>query len=186
MRMTMWRLISNLCLAFILVTSFSACDSGNGDDGDDGGNGGNLFQANITISGDVQDSFSGFAAFAEDGDGDGGFIIFIYQGEFSVVPSGRIVAVGHDTASPGQGTFTINEEDYYGAYASDLSSVTTGTFISGDSGQLNITSSSSDRLSGSFSFTGEVVQNAAVQGTATVSGTFTAEQFSPGEIPGFF
>jgi hypothetical protein len=179
----MRRLLFNFLLGTVLVLSFSACDSGGNDGGDDGGEN-NVFTANITITGDVEDSFSGFAAFAEDGDGNGGFLIFIYQGEFSVVPNGRIVAVGHDTASPSEGSFSINDDEFYGTYASDLGSVS-GTYISSDSGTLTISSSSSDRLSGSFSFTGELVQNTSVQGTATVSGTFTADHLAPGDIPSF-
>jgi len=180
----MRRLSFNLFLGFALVFSLSACDSGGDDGGDDGnGNGNNPFQANITISGDTVDSYSGFAAFAEDGDGNGGFLIFIFEGEFSLTPTGRILAVGHDTASPSEGTFPIDNEEFYGTYASDIANFT-GTFVDGESGQVVISSVSSDEITGSFSFTGELVQGAQVQGEATVSGTFSAERLTPGEIPG--
>ena len=180
----MRRLLFNLFLGFALVFSLSACDSGGDDGGDDGnGNGNSPFQANITVSGVGVVSFSGFAAFAEDGDGNGGFLIFIFENEFSLTPTGRIVAIGHDTASPEEGTFAINDEEFYGTYASDLTNFT-GTFVSSESGQLTISSVSSDRITGSFSFTGELVQSTQVQGAATVSGTFSAELLSPGDIPG--
>lgn len=181
----MRRLAFNLFIGCALVISLSSCDSGNGDDGDDGGNNNNnSFQASVTVSGDATDSFSGFAVFAEDGDGDGGFLIYIYQGQFSTIPTGRIVAFGHDTDSPAEGTFQIDDSDSYGTYASDLGNFA-GTFVTGESGQVTISSLSSDRMSGSFTFTGELVQNSAIQGTATVSGTFTAERLSAGVIPTF-
>lgn len=175
--------VFNLLLGSILVLSLSACDSGS-DDGDNGGNGDNHFQASITVSGDTEDSFSGFAAFAEDDDGNGGFLIFIYENEFSLTPTGKIVAISHDTASPGEGTFSIDDDEFSGTYASDLTNFT-GTFVTSESGQLTISSASSDRLTGSFSFTGELVQSSSILGTATVSGTFSAELLTAGEIPEF-
>ncbi len=175
-----------LCL---LTLSFTACDSDNGGDGD-GNGGGTIGSANVTVSGAFSDSFSGNAAFGVGEDGNG-FSLALFEGSLTTggTTSGGLVAIGRTAGRPGEGMFPITASgsamDFGAGYASDFSNTTGGMFVGSATGTLTITASSSDRVAGSFTFTGEAASISGPLGEVTVSGTFSADLASTIPSTGF-
>lgn len=169
-----------LCL---LTLSFTACDSDS--DGDGGGNGGGgggstIGSASVTVSGAFTSSFSGNAAFGVNEDGSS-FSLVLFEGNVTAgVPTGEFAGLGRSGDRPTEGVYQIGGSAsamvFSGAYGSDASAPTSGTFVVPSSGTLTITSSSGERVAGSFTFTGQAFTGTGgMLGTATVEGTFSAE-----------
>lgn len=173
----MLRRISPLLLCLVFAFTFVACDSGDDDDGGNGGPG-SIGSSNVTVSGAFSDSFSGSAAFgvAEDGSS---FSLAIFEGGFPTTGAfgGAVIGIGRDGGRPGEGTYPLDASSSgFGAgYASDIGVTTGGTFVGNETGTLTITSSSSDRIVGSFTFTGPGSSLSGPLGDATVEGSFSAE-----------
>ncbi|MEP0548731.1 MAG: hypothetical protein ABJF88_17480 [Rhodothermales bacterium] len=176
----MLRLSFRLLFTLLLVLPLAACDSdGDGDgDGDGNGNGTNIGSSSVTVSGGFSSSFDGSAVFgvAEDGSS---FSIGIFEGALPTSGNlnGELVAFGRngDRPSPGTYSFDPSDMDFTAAYVSDFANTTSGTFLGSSSGTLTITSSSSDRVAGSFTFTGQAISGGGPVGAVTVAGTFSAE-----------
>jgi hypothetical protein len=175
------RRFSTLLFSLLLIFTFTACDS-DGDDGDGNGNGnGNTVgDSEVMVSGAVTDSFSGGAIFGADDDGSD-FGLALFEGNLATggLPSGAFVAFAREEGLPPEGTYALGEEDgdmvISGGYASDFSGIIGATIVASESGTITITSSSSDRIAGSFSFTGPAENSSGELGEATVSGTFDAD-----------
>ena len=175
----------HLFLSLLLALTFTSCDSDDNGDGNGNGNGnGNggtvVGDADVNVSGALDSSFSGSAVFGVDEDNTS-FSLALFEGGFvtGTTPTGELVAIGRDGGRPDVGTYdlgvTDNQVTFVGAYISSLSNPTGATFVSSESGTLTITSSSSDRIAGSFSFMGQAISGTGTVGEATVSGTFDAE-----------
>lgn len=147
---------------FLLATAvvFSAC----GDDDDNGtGPGGNeLGSMSATVTGDVSESFSGTAFYSGDEvDGWG-----IYMGGEDETDSG-VWIVGQEGARPTTGTHQLSMDgDVGGFYWQGSSEV----FYFAEGGTVHITTSNSDRVAGTFEFTGSDLEG----GSVVVEGTFNA------------
>ncbi len=177
----MLRFSFRLLVTLFLLLPLAACDSNDGDGDGDGGGGGSIGSASITVSGGISSSFDGSAAFgvAEDGTS---FSIGIFEGALptSGNVTGELIGIGRNGDRPAVGTYAFNPTttgaDFVGAYISDVANPTSGSFVSSASGTLTITSSSSDRVAGSFSFSGQGLSGTGGPlGTVTVSGDFSAE-----------
>jgi len=169
-----------LFFGLLLALTFTACDS-DGDDGDGNGNGNGstIGDAEVMVTGAISDSFSGSALFGVDDDGEG-FGLALFEGNLvGGIPSGAIVSFGRQEGRPAEGIYSFGEDTgnmfFAGAYATDFSDITGATFVASESGTITITSSSSDRVAGSFTFTGQAANISGELGEATVSGTFDAD-----------
>jgi len=180
------RRYSYLLFTLLFALTFTACDSGDGDgdgngNGNGNGNGATIGSSSVTVSGGITDSFSGSAAFGVSEDGDG-FSLALFEGGLptSGTFSGAVVAIGRSGDRPEEGTyqFGVSGDAFAGVYASMVSTTnpTGGMFVSSISGTLEITSSSSDEVAGSFSFTGQGLSGTGGQlGEVTVQGSFSAD-----------
>ena len=175
----MLRLSFRLLFTLLLVLPITACDSDGDGDGDGNGNGTNIGSSSITVSGGVSSSFDGSAVFgvAEDGSS---FSIGIFEGALPTAGNlnGELVAFGRSEGGrPATGTYSFSpsDMDFAGGYVSDFANTTSGTFVPASSGTLRITSSSSDRVAGSFTFSGQAISGGGPAGAVTVEGTFSAE-----------
>lgn len=181
------RFFATLLLCFALLP-LTACDSDSDGDGD-GNGGGTIGNASVTVSGAFSDSFTGNAAFGVDEDGSG-FSLALFEGSLTGgTTSGGLVAIGRTGSRPGEGTFQITASvaamDFAAGYASDFSNATGGTFVGSATGTLTITSSSSERVAGSFTFTGQAASISGPVGEVTVQGTFSADLASTIPSTGF-
>lgn len=179
----MLRISFRLLFTLLLVLPIAACDSDG--DGDGNGNGGNIGSATVTVTGDVQDSYSGSAFFTVDPDDtDIDFGLALFDGAIATAGQGRFVAIGGEGDRPAAGTYPLNTGTsvYGGAYA-NFTSQTNFRSVVAESGTLTITTSSSTRLAGSISFTGSVVTQTGTSGTASVEATFDAEFVDPDTAP---
>lgn len=182
------RRYSYLLFSLFLALTFAACDSdGDGDSNGNGNGNSDIGNANVTISGDVSGSFSGSAIFGADAEDGTGFTIVLFDQTITTLATGQFVAMGTDGERPSPGQYDFEAASgvsFGGGYFSSDGS-TTGTIVSAQSGTLTITSSSSDQVSGNFTFTGQAISNGGVAGTATVSGSFTAELINEFNVPDF-
>lgn len=177
----------HLLLSLLLVLPFAACDSDGDDDGNGNGNG-DIGDADVTISGDVEGSFSGNAYFVDDSNEDVDFAIGLFSGSITTPNTGQIVVLGLDGDRPDEGTYEIgaDEDDttLSGVYLDYTDGATSATLVIAQSGTLTISSSSSDRVVGTFTFTGQATSGGAGSlGTATVTGSFTAEFIEDVTVP---
>lgn len=178
----------HLFLSLLLALTFTACDSDENGDGNGNGGGGDVGNVSVTLSGGVDGSFSGNAFFVIDEDDEVDFAIGLFSGAITNPNAGEIVVLGRDGDRPGPGTYTIDAEaseaNFFGAYVENLGNFASATLVSAQSGTLEITSSSSDEVSGTFSFTGQAFTGSGTQlGETTVSGQFTAEFIDQGNVP---
>lgn len=197
----MRRLHSLLTLFFgaALLLTLPACDSssdgggdggggGNGGGNGGGGNGSSIGTVSVTVSGDYEESFSGSAFFTVDDDDD--FSLGLIGGTIFQTGTSQVVAFGRSGGRPANGDYSFGNDsgDFDGGYT-DLENTNgnplNATFIEAEDGTVTITSSSDDRVAGSFSFTGTVISatNPTGSGTATVMGTFTADFIDPDDAP---
>ncbi len=169
----------SLLLAGLFV--FQACSDSSTDSGDTQGS------FNFTVSGDTSGSASGNAVFggAEDPETDEqGFVVVMTEGdpeeEVQLDEDGTAMwLVTAGSSRPGEGTYDIldPEEDeselengFYGIIAFD------NHFYVTNSGEVEITNSSSDNVSGTFTVdaTGFSFQNPQMEYNVTISGNFDA------------
>ena len=180
----MLRISFRLLLVLFLTLPIAACDSGSDDD-DDGGGSGNIGSATVTVTGGIQDSYNGSAFFSVDpDDGDIDFVLAIFDGTITTAGTGRLIAIGGMSDRPAVGEYPLNTGTslYGGAYV-DLTSQTNFVSVPATSGTLTIASSSSDRITGSLSFSGMSVSQTGSGGTATVEATFDAQFVDPDTAP---
>ncbi|MEP0548857.1 MAG: hypothetical protein ABJF88_18125 [Rhodothermales bacterium] len=186
------RFFATLLLCFVLLP-FAACDSNSDGDGNGNGNGNGgstIGSSNVTVSGAFSDSFSGNAAFGVGEDGSS-FSLALFEGNLTAggTTSGGLVGIGRNEGRPGEGTFQITASgsamDFAAAYISDFSNTTGGMFVGSATGTLTITSSTSGRVAGSFTFTGQAASTSGPLGEVTVQGTFTADLASTIPSTGF-
>ena len=191
--MRLSRLLSRSALACALAFSFTACDSNDDEDDDAVAN-----VATGTISGDLSGSFSGngyFGVVEEEGESE--FDIVLFDGNLDAyTENGEFIAFGRGNASrPGEGTYSIEdvfsdddlpESDFIALYKSPGAPEGGSTrYILSESGEIRITSSSADRLQGTYTFTGpsgslqDIFTGGA--GSATVRGSFVA--FRDDDVP---
>src|SRR5690606_9144513 len=136
----------------------AACDS-DGDDDDNGNGNGQIGNASVTVSGDIEATFSGGNAFffVDDEDDDLGFGIGLFSGAITNPTAGQSVGFGRDGGRPAPGTYAIDAEDAgveftggYVNYEGTGGDPTGATVVVAQTGTLTITSSSNDRVVGSF------------------------------------
>ena len=177
------RLLSRAALACALAFSLTACDSN--DDDDDVIN--NV--ATGTISGDFSGSFSGNGYFASDSEE---FDILLFSGNLDAyTENGEFVFFGRGNRSvPGEGTYSVEDvlpillggddipgSDFVAFYKGPGSPEGGSTrYIFSESGEVRITSSSADRIQGTYTFTGPSGSILTPTGSSTISGTFTASR----------
>lgn len=173
------KLSFSLLLAGLFV--FQACSDSSTDSGSDMGS------FNFTIEGDNSGSASGNAVFggAEDPETDEqGFVVVMTEGdpeeEVNFDEEGRIMwLVTAGSSRPGEGTYNILDPDedeselqdgFYGVIFFD------SYFYVTESGQVEITNSSGDNVSGTFSVeaTGFSFQNPQEEYNVTITGNFDA------------
>ena len=149
--------------AFLFTTVFAlaACgdddDNGTGPDGND-----DLGTLNASVTGDVSETVSGGAIFAEDPDGSWG----LFMGGDEDDESAIWFAGEGGRPSTGTHAFDVNSEDVGAFYVHGA----TGNFYFAEEGELVITQSSDSRVVGNFEFTGVDLEGA----TVSVEGSFNA------------
>ena len=181
--MRLHRILSRGVLACALAFSLTACDSNDDDNDDDGGSGNT---ATGTISGDFSGSFSGNGYFGSDEEE---FDIVLFDGNLTAyTENGEYIIFGRDNQSrPGEGTYSIEDvfaddlpgSDFIAVYKGPGSPEGASTrYVFSESGEVRITSSSADRIVGTYTFTGpsgslqDIISEDT--GSSTVSGSFTA------------
>ncbi|MEO1630931.1 MAG: hypothetical protein AAFU38_09150 [Bacteroidota bacterium] len=167
------------------------CDSTDPDDpAGGGGNGGGNGNATgtVQVGNDSATDIAGSAYGVLASDGEFGIIIF--DGAYELFGTAQVSAytvLAQDSPSgiPARGTYSIGDSDgYLGGYADiDGNDFLNATFIDAESGTLTVTSSSSDRIVGTYQFTGELFRGQSTQGTTTVSGSFDAPIFREDDFP---
>lgn len=169
---------------------FMGCDSDSTEDGDGGGGGGGgpapgPGEARVAISGAASGSFTGDAFFTTDFDDTGeGFAIVLFDG--SVVTLSDFVVFGNlgDRPAPGEYDISLFNPGGFFAYYFGFTSAEVSIGLFAESGTLTITSSSSERVVGAFSFTGPATDGDGMEiGAVTVSGSFSAVFVEDGEVP---
>jgi hypothetical protein len=172
----------HLILSLLFALTFTSCDS---DEDGDGNGGGTVGEGQVTVTGDIDRSFSGSAVFGAYPEG--GFEIALFEGSSAENPTGQFLTLGSDGGVPDEGTYDINDlgtgDTVFGVYQTDTSSSSGFISVFAESGTLTITSSSSDRLVGSFSFEGSLFSENGTQGTARVEGTFNAIFVDVNDLP---
>ena len=155
------RKLTTIASITLLAIALTACDSG-GDNDDDNNQPPGSFS--IVVAGDMDLEMDGFAFFGEAEHPDTGedvFVIYFSESANPSNPQGRWAFVGRNSGRPGTGTFSFVNGELDGELPDDqfilvmtVGSVGAGssTFVS-DSGELSITSSSSNRVEGSFEVT---------------------------------
>lgn len=137
----------------------------------------------VTVTGDVSFSFSGTAVFGSGTDpetGEQGFILWLTTDTQEMESGESLWLARIGGTRPGTGTFVIsnveefddenwNTDHFYAAVMS------ANTFLGSESGTMQVTSSSTNRFTGSFEFTasGHSFQDGS-EITATVEGNFDA------------
>lgn len=184
-------------LAAVGLMACGSDDGGTGlgpDDDDVGGS----FSA--TISGDVNADISGFAVQGQttvDPDtGDQGWAAFLGRGEDQGDAADAVFFVRLG-ARPAQGTYALEDiadgtgvetGEFAGFVALGLGSQTVQFSGFSLSGTLTITSSSPDRVAGTFDFQAsgfDPTQNPPAEQVVSVSGTFDAVSETAFNVPGF-
>ena len=169
-----------LALTVMAVAMVAACGGNTTEPGPQGS-----FQASVT--GDLTLSLSGTAVFGlQEG---GGFVIAMEQGNVGG-SSAELVMIGRDSPDrPAPGTYeivsgtctTCTSEDFSGLYLHQITALDLGFYLS-LSGTLTIDTSTGDRVTGSFSFTGTsfILSGDVTAEDVALEGTFSAV---PGTIP---
>ena len=189
------RKLTSFATIALLALALTACDSG-GDNGDDNNQSPGSFS--IVVAGDADLEIEGFAFFGEAEDPDTGEDVFIIYLSESANPSSAQATgawIGRNSGRPGTGTFTFVDGELDGEIPEDqfvlVMTVGAGsdesrTFVS-NSGELTITSSSSNRIEGSFDVTGTGFQiTGGVPGeelSVTIEGNFDALGSDDIDIP---
>lgn len=180
------RLTSIATIAF-LALALTACDSGGDNDDDDNNQPPGSFA--IVVTGDTDFELDGFAFFGEAEDPETGEDVFVIYFSENANPSstqGTWAFVGRNSARPGTGTFTfvngelddeIPAEQFVLVMNVGSGGAGSSTFVS-DSGELTITSSSSNRVEGSFDVTATGFQvtggGAGEELSVSIEGSFDA------------
>ncbi len=187
-----------LLLGLALTLSLTACDSSDDDDDNGGGpgGGGNLGSYSATLGGDLSGSISGNAFFSvvEDEEVPGGrvFVLWLIDGPLSgTSATGEYVSFVRYSDRPGTGAHPIGQDledgdDTIAAYF-NMQNQSAGVMFVSESGALTLTTSSSNRVAGSFTFTGTGFdmsnQQEPQQITGSINGTFDAVYVNPGTVP---
>jgi hypothetical protein len=163
-------------LALLATLVLAACGGDNtGPDGDGNGDGNGATSSKVTVSGGVTATYEGTAGFAgAENTEDGTSFFAIAGGEEAEESTNAFMFVRDNSARPGTGDYVIGDSDENENVFGGI--VTTGDWLIGaESGTLKITSSSSDRIKGTFSFTGTAISAENTDGVeVTVTGTFDA------------
>lgn len=195
--MRRFSLLPALLLSTALVFSLAACDSNDDDDNGGPGGGGNLGSYSATLGGDLSGSISGNAFFSvvddEDVPGGRAFVLVLFDGPVSEAgTSGRLLGFVRMGDRPGTGQYPIAAEDPETSNAViasylDFRNEAAGVFFSGESGTFTVTTSSSNRVAGSFTFTGSGFDMSNPQDSqeinGSISGTFDAVYVNPDTVP---
>ena len=178
------RLLSAALIAMLALTT-AACDSTDGDDDNDQ----QLGTFNLEISGDAEASFDGFAFFGEAEDpetGDNVFVIYFSESENLGTQAARYAFIGRNAGRPGTGTFSVVAldqggddipEDEFVMIVSLGATPTSAISYLSNGGEISITSSSSNRLEGSFDINATGLQFDGTETqelNVTVEGSFDA------------
>lgn len=176
-----------LLLGAALIVSLAACDSnGGGDGGEETPNA----SFSLSISGDgVNQSLDGFAYFGEAEDpetGEEAFVIFLSEEE-NINQQGTYsyAIIGRSSSRPGDGPYDFADLDsdddipnsaFVGWVAIVSGEQITDIYFSNSGGSLDITSSSSSRVEGSFSIdaTGFSISDPEEEVDVTIEGSFDA------------
>lgn len=168
-------------LALILLASVVACKKNNSPSDR------KLGEATITVTGEVEGTYSGMADFHYiDHTSGASWEIFLHDSSPAMF-SLTIMQFGvdEDVTRPGTGTYSIGGAvlaDYAGVFSfydgNPMSSIEYGTEIKdGDAGSLTITSSDENTVKGTFQFTADRHDDEMnVVGTINASGEFTANK----------
>ncbi|MEM6782383.1 MAG: hypothetical protein AAF624_01425 [Bacteroidota bacterium] len=120
----------------------------------------------------------------------GEFGLIIFDGAYETFGTAEVAAytvIARESQSgiPDRGSYPISESSgFMGLYANlDASNFLNSTFINAEVGTLSITSSSSSRVVGTYTFSGELIQGQTTNGTTTVSGSFDAPIFEEDDFP---
>jgi len=168
-------------LVLTAAVTLAAC--GGDDNGSTGpGNGGQAFKADVT--GDVQTSIKGDAAYGQVDDPDLGKVFAIEMAETN--PGGLIQLVRLGGVTPSAGTYTIADalngtpqDGEFAAVAWDMDNGAPAALFVATGGQIKITGSGS-MMKGTFSFDAEggLFSDPTTTLRVTVTGSFTAAKAS--------
>ena len=192
--MRRFSILPTLLLSTALVFSLAACDSN--DDDDNGGGPGQLGSYSATLGEDFSGTLSGNAFFSvvEDEDIPGGraFALILFDGPVTQAgTTGKMLAFTRYSDRPGTGTYTIDDDletgNSVGAmYANIQDQVYSG--FNGETGTFTVTGSSSNSLTGTFSFSGPGFDMTdpenPVELSGSVSGSFNAVLVESIDVPG--
>lgn len=190
MRIFSTRLVTCLTLILLPTIVLSGCDSdGNDDDESTVGS----FSAEITGDGidEELDGLAWFGEYEDDEIGEEGFVIWMSASQANM--AGQTVGLITVSDRPGTGTYPIVnfvDEDFEDIPAGSFAAVAYGgssAYYVSTGGSLTLTTSSSNRVAGTYSFTargGTIVDDELVETDVTVQGTFNAVGGSTFNIPG--
>ena len=186
------RFLQHLLVALLFVGAplLAGCDSGGDDDDDNGGPGGFLGSFDAEINGDgFSEELDGNAWFWSGEDPDTGqeiFYVWMSPTQNQQVSNALWFATLSDR--PGTGTYqfiNFEEGDIEDAINNQFASwlYSEANYFTGTGGELTITSSSSSRVQGTFSFSALGFNTTTAEELAvTVSGSFNAVGFE-GQFP---
>ncbi len=166
---TLHRVLSLACFLLVL----SACDSGGNDDRE--GPDDFVGSAQVTLAGALNDTFSGSAVFVPEDTG--GFIITLVNGG-PMAPAGNnfkaVSFVGFEDDEPSGTRVLGGDEGIYTLYTVVESGKAT-VIVNADAGSVTFTTSSANRLVGTFEFTGTALDGDLDElGEVTLKGQFDA------------
>lgn len=158
-----------ICL-FASVSLTAGCDSG-GDDDDNGGNVTGTFEVDISGEG-IDESFSGIAVFGEGEDsetGEDAFVIVMPSSQANTTANAVYLVIA--TSRPGTGTYDIVSTEGELGDAFQAIAYSDNVLFAGTDGTVTITTSTSARVAGTYSFS---ALNLVNQAEVTVEGSFNA------------
>lgn len=184
-RSTFRRLVALPFLALVLVVA--GCDSGEDEEA-------GVFSVNIT--GDITGSFSGNAYFATNIDDEAfGLLLLDNTIESFNFRNGKGIAITRNApGQPGEGEYDIIglddaelDTEKFGAFYADIEDLfeQQGLVLTSVSGTLDIETSRSNRIEGTFSFTatGFDIADPDTDLSATIQGSFEATRVDPSDVP---
>lgn len=188
-------------LCGVLLLALAACDSNGGDD-DEGEDDLASGEATLSLSGEgIDESFDWNAAFAVGTDpdtGEEGIVIYLYPGQ-DIAGAAQYAFISRVGATrPSTGTYEFGDVDTdeddafmqkFGMLGMLQSSNQTFELFYSDAGSLTITSSSQDRLAGSFDIDGTFFtysggQQEPQEVDIDITGSFDAESTPTIVVPG--
>lgn len=204
---TWTRSLGLLTLAFALLFSLSACDSTDSNEDDDGPGDTPPETVSMSIGGDDVEMNAFFATGEDPDTGEQGFLIYLTEaddlsGDGSGFQSGDAFGViGRLSTQPGTGTYSFADiefndsddvlRDQFGFVYFEGVGTQNQRIVLSNGGTLELTTSNSDRVAGTFDIDGAAVTfdgTGSSEEDVTIEGSFDASSapfFVPGGVDDF-